>query len=125
VQEEAPGPGKPVLVFRDLTERPEAVAAGTGRLVGTDCARVAREATRLLADAEAYGRMARCHNPYGDGQAADRIVGRCLAFLGRPRGFSGAPGGEVRSRPPGAVWNGGEPPGRPDRNQPGTSPSPT
>jgi UDP-N-acetylglucosamine 2-epimerase (non-hydrolysing) len=74
VQEEAPSLGKPVLVMREATERPEAVAAGTVKLVGTDCARIMREAARLLDDAVAYGEMERAHNPYGDGRATERIV---------------------------------------------------
>ena len=74
VQEEAPSLGKPVLVMRETTERPEAVEAGTVRLVGTDEDRIVREATRLLDDPKAYAAMSRAHNPYGDGQAASRIV---------------------------------------------------
>ena len=74
VQEEAPSLGKPVLVMRDTTERPEAVEAGTVRLVGTDEERIVGEATRLLDDPQAYFAMSRAHNPYGDGQAANRIV---------------------------------------------------
>lgn len=74
VQEEAPSLGKPVLVMRDTTERPEAVAAGTVRLVGTDADRIRDEALRLLADDDAYGAMARALNPYGDGKAAARIA---------------------------------------------------
>ncbi len=74
VQEEAPSLGKPVLVMRDKTERPEAVDAGTVRLVGTDEERIFVEASRLLDDAEAYAAMARAHNPYGDGRAAARIA---------------------------------------------------
>jgi UDP-N-acetylglucosamine 2-epimerase (non-hydrolysing) len=74
VQEEAPSLGKPVLVMRETTERPEAVAAGTVRLVGTDSARIVAEATRLLDDPQAYAAMSRAHNPYGDGRAAARIV---------------------------------------------------
>lgn len=73
VQEEAPSLGKPVLVMRDTTERPEAVDAGTVKLVGTDHAAIVREANRLLDDSAAYEAMARAHNPYGDGQAARRI----------------------------------------------------
>ena len=73
VQEEAPSLGKPVLVMRDTTERPEAVDAGTVRLVGTDRNRIVLEANRLLDDPIAYGAMARAHNPYGDGLAAIRI----------------------------------------------------
>lgn len=74
VQEEAPSLGKPVLVMRDTTERPEAVDAGTVRLVGTDRARIVEEATRLLDDPDAYQAMSRAHNPYGDGKAAARIA---------------------------------------------------
>lgn len=74
VQEEAPSLGKPVLVMRDTTERPEAVAAGTVKLVGTDKEKIITEATLLLVDASAYQIMATAHNPYGDGQASERIV---------------------------------------------------
>jgi UDP-N-acetylglucosamine 2-epimerase (non-hydrolysing) len=74
VQEEAPSLGKPVLVIRDTTERPEAVAAGTVKLVGTDADVIAREATHLLDDSIAYAAMAHAHNPYGDGQTAARIA---------------------------------------------------
>jgi UDP-N-acetylglucosamine 2-epimerase (non-hydrolysing) len=73
VQEEAPSLGKPVLVMRETTERPEAVEAGTVRLVGTDHAAITREAARLLDDHQAYQSMSRAHNPYGDGKAAERI----------------------------------------------------
>jgi UDP-N-acetylglucosamine 2-epimerase (non-hydrolysing) len=73
VQEEAPSLGKPVLVMRDITERPEAVEAGTVKLVGTDSDAIVREASRLLDDPVAYEAMARAHNPYGDGRAAIRI----------------------------------------------------
>ena len=76
IQEEAPSLGKPVLVTRDTTERPEAVAAGTVRLVGTDSATIVEEVARLLDDAAAYGAMAQAHNPYGDGRSAARIAGR-------------------------------------------------
>ena len=75
IQEEAPSLGKPVLVMRDTTERPEAVEAGTVRLVGTDRARIVAEASRLLDDPAARAEMARAHNPYGDGHAAARIAG--------------------------------------------------
>jgi UDP-N-acetylglucosamine 2-epimerase (non-hydrolysing) len=78
VQEEAPSLGKPVLVMRDTTERPEAVEAGTVKLVGTDRARIAGEAFRLLDSPEAYEAMARAHNPYGDGLAGERIKERLL-----------------------------------------------
>lgn len=74
VQEEAPALGKPVLVMRETTERPEGVAAGTARLVGTDPARIVAEAVRLLDDEAAYATMARAHNPYGDGRSVGRIV---------------------------------------------------
>lgn len=73
VQEEAPSLGKPVLVMRETTERPEAVDAGTVKLVGTDTDVIVAETSRLLDDAAAYEAMARSHNPYGDGLAADRI----------------------------------------------------
>ena len=74
IQEEAPSLGKPVLVMRDVTERPEAVTAGTVRLVGTDTGRIVSETERLLDDDDAYREMSRAHNPYGDGQASRRIV---------------------------------------------------
>jgi UDP-N-acetylglucosamine 2-epimerase len=74
VQEEAPSLGKPVLVTRDTTERPEAVQAGTVRLVGTDTEQLVAEASRLLDDEVAYAAMSFAHNPYGDGRAAARIV---------------------------------------------------
>ena len=77
VQEEAPGLGKPVLVTRDKTERPEAVTAGAVKLVGTDTELIVSEATRLLTDKEAYAAMARAVNPYGDGRAASRIIEHC------------------------------------------------
>ncbi len=73
IQEEAPSLGKPVLVMRDTTERPEAVAAGTVRLVGTDRSSIVKEATKLLNDDVAYLNMAYAHNPYGDGVACQRI----------------------------------------------------
>lgn len=74
IQEEAPSLGKPVLVLREVTERPEAVDAGTVRLVGTDRERIVSEALRLLDDPDAHARMAQAHNPYGDGRAAARIA---------------------------------------------------
>ncbi|EOF4704838.1 UDP-N-acetylglucosamine 2-epimerase (non-hydrolyzing) [Klebsiella sp. RHBSTW-00484] len=74
IQEEAPSLGKPVLVMREMTERPEAVSAGTVRLVGTDSQRIVDEVTRLLQDESAYQAMSRAHNPYGDGQACHRIL---------------------------------------------------
>jgi UDP-N-acetylglucosamine 2-epimerase (non-hydrolysing) len=81
VQEEAPSLGKPVLVMRDTTERPEAVEAGTVKLVGTDHGRIVAEAGKLLDDENAYRRMSQAHNPYGDGKAAKRIA-ELLANLG-------------------------------------------
>ena len=82
VQEEAPALGKPVLVLRDTTERPEAVAAGTVKLIGTDRGRVYSEAKGLLTDAAEYSRMAESCNPYGDGRAARRIVQAILYHYG-------------------------------------------
>ena len=79
IQEEAPSLGKPVLVTRETTERPEAVEAGTVRLVGTDVEKIVSEAERLLDDSTWYTDMARAHNPYGDGHAAARIVERLCA----------------------------------------------
>ena len=80
VQEEAPSLGKPVLVMRDTTERPEAVEAGTVRLVGTDPEQIMNQAAALLDDAKAYEAMSVAHNPYGDGQACQRIVDRLAAM---------------------------------------------
>lgn len=74
IQEEGPALGKPVLVLRDNTERPEGVALGVAKLVGTDPAVIQREVERLLGDSRAYAAMARQANPYGDGKAAQRIV---------------------------------------------------
>jgi UDP-N-acetylglucosamine 2-epimerase (non-hydrolysing) len=85
IQEEGPSLGKPVLVLREKTERPEAVAAGTVRLVGTDEEAIVREAATLLDDRDAYQAMARRHNPYGDGHASRRIAD---AFGDFPRGGS-------------------------------------
>jgi UDP-N-acetylglucosamine 2-epimerase (non-hydrolysing) len=81
IQEEAPSLGKPVLVLRDKTERPEAVEAGTVRLVGTDVPRILEEANRLLDSPGAYQEMARVHNPYGDGHARQRISQAILSFF--------------------------------------------
>jgi UDP-N-acetylglucosamine 2-epimerase (non-hydrolysing) len=81
VQEEAPSVGKPVLVMRDTTERPEGVAAGTALLTGPSAETIVRCAERLLTDANAYRSMATAPNPYGDGHAAGRIVGRIRRFL--------------------------------------------
>ena len=74
IQEEAPGLGKPVLVMRDTTERPEALEAGTVKLVGTDYDKIVSEASRLLDDFDYYESMSRAVNPYGDGKACERIV---------------------------------------------------
>ena len=74
IQEEAPSLGKPVLVLRDVTERPEAVEAGTVRVVGTDKARVIHETEKLLRDKKEYEKMSQAINPYGDGKASQRIV---------------------------------------------------
>ncbi|WP_249340254.1 UDP-N-acetylglucosamine 2-epimerase (non-hydrolyzing) [Sphingopyxis sp. 2PD] len=74
VQEEAPALGKPVLVMRETTERPEGIDAGTARLVGTDKARIVSEIFRLLEDKQAYSAMAHAHNPFGDGTAAQQIA---------------------------------------------------
>lgn len=74
IQEEAPSLGKPVLVMRDTTERPEAVDAGTVKLVGTDVARIVDEMQTLLTDSAAYEAMSYAHNPYGDGKACSRIL---------------------------------------------------
>jgi UDP-N-acetylglucosamine 2-epimerase (non-hydrolysing) len=85
IQEEAPSLGKPVLVLRDRTERPEAVAAGTVKLVGTEPAKIVCEAARLLSDPAEYQRMSRVHNPYGDGHASERIASAIAAFLAENR----------------------------------------
>ena len=93
VQEEAPALGKPVLVLRDTTERPEAVAAGTVKLIGTDRDVVYNEAKTLLTDEKAYHRMAESVNPYGDGKASERIIQAILYHYGmldsRPDVFIG------------------------------------
>ena len=78
IQEEAPSLGKPVLVTREVTERPEAVEAGTVKLVGTNSDRIVKEVTALLDDSDAYAAMARVHNPYGDGNASERIVANLI-----------------------------------------------
>jgi len=74
VQEEAPSLGKPVLVLREVTERPEGVVAGTAVVVGTDRDRIVSTASELLTSPAAYARMANAVNPYGDGRATERIV---------------------------------------------------
>ena len=80
LQEEAPGLGVPVLVLREITERPEGIEAGTVRLVGTDRLRIVEEASRLLDDPEAHAAMSRAVNPYGDGHAAERIIKAILEY---------------------------------------------
>ena len=82
VQEEAPSLGKPVLVLRTTTERPEGVTAGAAKLVGTDKDAIVAAANVLLDDAGAYEAMAKIENPYGDGRAAHRIAELCGAFVG-------------------------------------------
>lgn len=82
VQEEAPSLGKPVLVIRDTTERPEAVEAGTVVLVGTDSKKIVKHTTELLNNPEAYSNMSRLHNPYGDGAACKKIVQFILKQIG-------------------------------------------
>lgn len=82
IQEEAPSLGKPVLVMRETTERPEAVDAGTVRLVGTDVARITSNVSGLLTDPAAYTAMSRAHNPFGDGRASERIAEILRASLG-------------------------------------------
>jgi UDP-N-acetylglucosamine 2-epimerase (non-hydrolysing) len=81
VQEEAPSLGKPVLVMRDHTERPEAVKAGTVRLVGTSSRKIVSEIERLLTNRRAYLTMSRAHNPYGDGKSSGRIVRSLRTYL--------------------------------------------
>ena len=82
LQEEAPSLGKPVLVLRETTERPEAIAAGTAKLVGTNPERIVAEASQLLSDASAYQTMATAINPFGDGHAAERILGIVKDYCG-------------------------------------------
>jgi UDP-N-acetylglucosamine 2-epimerase (non-hydrolysing) len=94
IQEEGPGLGKPVLVIRDTTERPEALRAGTSRLVGTDREHIVKQVRLLLHDRGAYAAMAKAVNPYGDGRAADRTVraiGHWMGLCGRPAEFGDAP----------------------------------
>ena len=92
VQEEAPALGKPVLVMRDTTERPEGVRAGTALLTGPHASRIVEHASRLLDDARAYEAMARAPNPYGDGRAAERIVARVRRDVGLDLSSSRAAG---------------------------------
>ena len=95
IQEEAPALAKPVLVMRNTTERPEAIWAGTARLVGTSTATIVGAAKELLQDGTAYDRMARAVNPFGDGRAADRVVGALSYRYGyapaRPEAFLATP----------------------------------
>ena len=74
VQEEAPSLGKPVLVMRETSERPEAITAGTAKLVGADCEAIYEATAQLLDDPDAYKRMSMAHNPYGDGATSQKIV---------------------------------------------------
>ena len=97
IQEEAPSLGKPVLVLREKTERPEALAAGTARLVGADSASIVREAERLLDDPAEYGRMACFHNPYGDGHASRRIRQALSIYFSDFKKFSEAEFMQYRS----------------------------
>ncbi len=90
IQEEAPALGKPVLVLRDTTERPEGVDAGVARLTGTDPERIFLEASRLLTDPAAYLGMARAVNPYGDGRAAERIAAVLAGEPWEPFRYGGA-----------------------------------
>jgi UDP-N-acetylglucosamine 2-epimerase (non-hydrolysing) len=91
IQEEAPSLGKPVLVLRKVTERPEAVAASTAKVIGTEAKRIFQEVSSLLTDDRLYAKMAAAVNPYGDGRAAERIVKAILFYFGfgkRPEDFS-------------------------------------
>jgi UDP-N-acetylglucosamine 2-epimerase (non-hydrolysing) len=81
IQEEVPSLGKPVLITRSVTERPEALKAGATKLVGTDPKRISQEASQLLNDGESYNRMSKIRNPYGDGHASERIVESIIKFL--------------------------------------------
>ena len=94
VQEEAPSLGKPVLVMRDTTERPEGVAAGTAILTGPNARAIVQHATRLLTDDVVYRSMAAARNPYGDGYAAERIVERIRRYFGTPARSPSVAGGE-------------------------------
>ena len=82
VQEEAPSLGKPVLVMRDTTERPEGVCAGTLKLVGTEEDRIYEESKKLLMDDQEYRKMSNAVNPYGDGHASERIVQAIQTYFG-------------------------------------------
>jgi UDP-N-acetylglucosamine 2-epimerase (non-hydrolysing) len=82
IQEEAPALGKPVLVLRETTERPEGISAGTAILCGIDVDRIVETASRLLTEPQAYGAIATAVNPYGDGRAAERIAAAIREYLG-------------------------------------------
>jgi UDP-N-acetylglucosamine 2-epimerase (non-hydrolysing) len=84
IQEEAPSLGKPVLVMRDVTERPEAVSGGTVLLVGTDKNKIVNAIEHLLRDEVHYNRMSRSHNPYGDGQACQKIIAKIIHYFANP-----------------------------------------
>jgi UDP-N-acetylglucosamine 2-epimerase (non-hydrolysing) len=83
IQEEAPSLGRPVLVMREKTERPEGIAAGTSRLVGVDRGCIVEQAGLLLTSPDEYAKMTGHQNPYGDGRASERIVGHVRDFLAR------------------------------------------
>jgi len=100
IQEEAPSLGKPVLVLREETERPEAVMANTVKIVGTNADNIVNEVEKLLSDDEEYKKMARAINPYGDGKASERIVAALLHYFGfidvRPEEFDASKLGAVK-----------------------------
>jgi UDP-N-acetylglucosamine 2-epimerase (non-hydrolysing) len=83
IQEEAPSLGKPVLVMRDTTERPEAVEAGTVKLVGTNTLNIINEVNNLLENEKVYENMSKAHNPYGDGKACERIIQTIISNKGK------------------------------------------
>ena len=83
IQEEAPSLGKPVLVMRETTERPEAIDAGTVQLVGTDQEKIVSSVTKLLTDSEAYSEISMAYNPYGDGQSSKKILEKTKQFLSK------------------------------------------
>ena len=129
IQEEAPSFHKPVLILRDVTERPEVVEAGAGMLVGTDAARIVKEAARLLTDRRAYERMSGAANPFGDGRAAERIVDVLAERLGTDEAPAAAAptaaaagyprlARDVRGKP----WEAGETGGATDRPTAGRKP---
>jgi UDP-N-acetylglucosamine 2-epimerase (non-hydrolysing) len=92
VQEEAPSLGKPVLVMREKTERPEAIEAGTSRLVGTDVEKIVNECTLLLDDRKEYARRAAIHNPYGDGKSSGRILDAVREYFAGAKSIADANG---------------------------------